>query len=214
MLYQKLNILKGREFARAKEARQAYAESLRGSQGEAGEAGAPGSVGQMGQRGERGYNGPKGLQGESGRDGARGPMGPAGRDGVDGKHGRDGEDGKDGRGIERAYLDRGNLHIVYTDGDDVNLGLVQGAQGIRGPSGRSGGVFGDTTENITNITEEVLDAEDKANLQTLADNSTEKKITDKEQMLRIERELKYIKAHLNIVSDEKITDQDIERDEQ
>jgi hypothetical protein len=59
-----------------------------------------------------------------------------------------------------------------------------------------------------------LDAEDSANLATTASKLTELVTAQHEQLLRVERELRFIKAHLNVVTDEKITSEDIEKDEQ
>jgi len=137
MLYRKHNILSGERLELAQKKREAIRESLKGEQGEQGPAGADG-VGIAGAVGKQGYKGPRGLQGESGRDGARGPMGPPGRDGVNGTNGKDGKDGEDGRGIKKAYINNGYLHIVYTDGEDVNLGSVVGP---RGASGKHGGTL-------------------------------------------------------------------------
>lgn len=40
---------------------------------------------------------------------------------------------------ERAYLDAdGYLHLVYTNGADVNLGIVKGADGLPGADGKDG----------------------------------------------------------------------------
>ena len=176
-------------------------ESLTGADGKDGKdgLGARGARGQQGERGEAGMNGVNGMDGRDGRDG------------VDGKDGADGKDGEDGRGIKRIYIKNKNLHVEYTDGEERNLGLVVGRNGL---PGKAGGVFGDTTINETNITEEVLDTEDKANLATTATKLTELVTAQHEQLLRVERELRYIKTHLGIVTNEKLDESDIGRDEQ
>jgi len=142
MSYRKPNILKGDKLKAAQQRRDTIREILKGAKGDTGEQGPAGIDGEQGAKGERGYNGIKGEQGATGRDGARGPTGPPGRDGRDGIDGKDGVDGADGIGIDRVSIVRGDLHIVYTDGSEVNVGRVVGPQGPRGMNGMSGGVLG------------------------------------------------------------------------
>jgi hypothetical protein len=186
-------------------------ESLRGLKGD---QGIQGEQGIQGPQGKAGINGKAGMNGEAGPRGPRGPQGEQGPKGTRGEPGTNGTDGADGRGILRLQIRSMDLIVTYTDGEKVNLGRVVGDRGPKGDRGRSGFAFGDTINNTTNITEEVLSPEDSANLALIADNSTESKINAKEQLLRIEKELRYIKTHLHIVTDEKITESDIGRDEQ
>lgn len=180
----------------------------------AGQDGIQGEQGIQGPQGKAGVNGKAGMNGEAGPRGPRGPQGEQGPKGTRGEHGTNGTDGADGRGVLRLQIRSMDLIVTYTDGEKVNLGRVVGDRGPKGDIGRSGFAFGDTINNTTNITEEVLSPEDSANLALIADNSTESKINAKEQLLRIEKELRYIKTHLHIVTDEKITESDIGRDEQ
>jgi len=191
----------------------ALLESLRGA---AGMDGAQGLQGVQGLQGDTGKAGKPGMAGESGRDGARGPAGPQGPKGDKGEsiQGTQGEAGQNGRGVESVAISGVSLIITYTDGSRVNVGRVVGHTGQRGVPGKTGGVFGNTTSNTTNITEEVLSPTDSANLALIADNSTETKINVKEQLLRVEKELKYIKTHLSLMTDEELNDSDIGRDEQ
>lgn len=121
-----------------------FIESIRGQAGKDGIDGKDGHLGKDGIKGEKGL---KGSQGTSGRDGARGPAGPQGEKGEKGDsiQGPQGEAGKDGRGIVRMFITRGDLYAVYTDGDEVNLGRVEGPQGIQGMRGRSGGMSPQST---------------------------------------------------------------------
>lgn len=80
-----------------------------------------------------------GAAGQNGQDGADGI------DGQDGKDGLDGADGLDGVGIASAEInDSGELVIVLTSGQSINLGKVvgadgqPGAQGPVGPAGQNG----------------------------------------------------------------------------
>ncbi len=80
-----------------------------------------------------------GAAGQNGQDGADG------LDGQDGKDGLDGADGLDGVGIASASInDAGELVIVLTNGQSINLGKVvgadgqPGAQGPQGPAGQNG----------------------------------------------------------------------------
>jgi hypothetical protein len=189
-------------------------ESMRGPQGLQGEAGSNGVDGAKGLDGKDGKAGSIGMIGEAGPRGMRGPKGEAGKNGAIGPKGEAGEDGKDGRGIQRIAIHGTDLVITYTTGDKVNLGRVVGQMGPRGVPGKSGYAFGDTTTNTTNITEEVLSPTDSANLQTTADKLEELVTAQHEQLLRVEKELRFIKTHLHIMTDEELNESDIGRDEQ
>lgn len=128
----------------------AFIESIRGANGK------DGADGINGKDGERGRQGLQGKQGTTGRDGVRGPAGPQGEKGDKGDSikGDKGDKGKDGRGIDRMYIRRGDLYIIYTDGEEVNLGRVEGQQGIQGPRGFSGGVS--TTSGSSSLPEDSI----------------------------------------------------------
>ncbi len=65
--------------------------------------------------------------------------GTDGQDGQNGTDGTDGEDGKDGVGIKSATInDKGELVLIYTDGNTVNLGKVTGSDGQNGADGEDG----------------------------------------------------------------------------
>lgn len=189
---------------------RAFIDSLRGVNG------IDGKDGLKGESGEDGKTGTRGMQGESGCDGARGKIGPQGPKGEKGDSikGDPGDAGNDGRGITHIRIANGNLIITYTDGAREDLGMIQGPRGPQGLRGYSGAVFGNSTSNVTNVTEEVLSPTDSANLAAISPAIEEQTRETHEQLLRVERELKFIKTHLNLVTDEKITDQDIEKDEQ
>lgn len=52
------------------------------------------------------------------------------------RDGRDGDDGDDGRGIAATTLRDGHLVVTYTDGQQVDLGVVVGPTGATGEPGR------------------------------------------------------------------------------
>ena len=83
--------------------------------------------------------------GQIGAAGQNGADGLNGADGQDGRDGLDGADGLDGVGIASASInDQGELVIVLTNGESINLGKVvgadgqPGAQGPQGPAGQNG----------------------------------------------------------------------------
>lgn len=86
-----------------------------------------------------GVAGPQGIPGIAGKNGVDGKDGANGKDGVNGK---DGTNGKDGLGIKSLTINEaGELVIVYTDGNQSNLGKVVGADGqpgTQGPTGEKG----------------------------------------------------------------------------
>ena len=63
------------------------------------------------------------LKGEDGRDGV---------DGKDGLNGMDGRDGANGVGIQKAWIENGELHITLTSGVTQTLGIVKGEKGDKG----------------------------------------------------------------------------------
>ena len=77
--------------------------------------------------------------GQIGQTGAAGANGTNGIDGQDGKDGLDGADGLDGVGIANAAINaQGELVITLTDGSEMNLGKVVGADGQPGATGAQG----------------------------------------------------------------------------
>lgn len=81
----------------------------------------------------------------AGQVGETGAAGIDGVDGQDGKDGLDGADGVDGVGIASASInENGELVIVLTSGESINLGKVvgengqDGATGPQGPAGEQG----------------------------------------------------------------------------
>jgi hypothetical protein len=61
--------------------------------------------------------------------------GKDGRDGVNGKDGRNGKDGMNGAngiGIQKAWIENGELKITLTSGVTQNLGVVKGEKGDKG----------------------------------------------------------------------------------
>jgi hypothetical protein len=96
-----------------------------------------GQIGPQGEKGDTGSQGPQGPQGIPGEQGPTGETGPAGKDGTN---------GKDGLGIKSIAINvAGELVIIYTDNNEVNLGKVVGDAGIQGPQGETG-PKGDTGE--------------------------------------------------------------------
>ena len=69
------------------------------------------------------------LKGKDGRDGV---------DGKDGNNGKDGMDGANGVGIQKAWVEDGELKINLTNGVTSNLGVVKGEKGDRGERGIDG----------------------------------------------------------------------------
>lgn len=67
-----------------------------------------------------------------------------GKDGVDGVNGKDGINGKDGMdgangvGIQKAWVEDGELKVTLTSGVTINLGEVKGDKGDRGERGIQG----------------------------------------------------------------------------
>jgi len=80
--------------------------------------GIPGRAGKDGKDGKDGINGINGTNGVDGRDG---------KDGKDGRNGIDGRDGLDGISIDSTIInEEGELLIVKSNGEEVNLGNVKG----------------------------------------------------------------------------------------
>lgn len=191
-----------------KRKREERFQALRGADGLRGDDGVPGKDGNDGDQGVAG------VQGDTivGDTGARGPAGPRGNKGERGEaiKGDQGEAGQDGRGIESTAIIGVNLIITYTDGSRINVGRVVGQMGPRGVPGKTGGVFGDTTTNTTNITEEVLSPEDSANLAAIAPSVDQLTNNQKTQLDNMNLELKVIKRQLAEMTGENIKIEDIE----
>jgi len=184
-------------------------ESMRGLTGKKGDTGGEGLRGDKGIDGDHGVDG---LQGDIGDTGPRGPRGYKGETGAKGQaiKGDTGDAGQDGRGIVRLQIHGFNLLVTYTDGDQVNLGRVVGQQGQPGQRGRSGFGFGDTTNNTTNITEEVLSPEDSENLAAISPAIQQLIENQEDQLKEVQLELKLIKTHLSLMTDEDLKETDIE----
>lgn len=109
-----------------------------GPAGAAGPQGVQGAAGIQGEQGPAGPAGPQGDPGAAGSAGSQGPEGPAGSQGpagADGEPGPAGAPGAAGRAIVgSAQNTDGDLVLTYSDGDEVNVGLVRG---LRGPAGQS-----------------------------------------------------------------------------
>ena len=83
--------------------------------------------------GANGQDGADGAQGEQGVQGPQGEAGAVGKDGVDGK------DGKDGVSITNAQINaNGELVLVFSNNNTVNLGKVVGSKGDKGDTGAQG----------------------------------------------------------------------------
>ena len=125
-----------------KSEKQSFMDSLRGYTGDTGPQGIQGDVGKKGDKGDKGDQGLRGYTGE------QGPKGDTGPKGEKGEKGDIGEAGKDGRGIHKMYINAGDLYVIYTDGEKVNIGRVLGDQGPQGVRGRSGGVITRGSESL------------------------------------------------------------------
>ena len=120
-------------------------------QGIGGPEGPQGPKGEPGPQGPQGPDGPAGIQGEQGPTGEPGPQGPKG------DQGDLGPEGPQGRGLTilgnrdsaedlpltgqlgDGYLVAGDLYVWDDiDGVWVNVGNVQGPQGLQGPKGDKG----------------------------------------------------------------------------
>lgn len=144
--------LPANKMAQLKDERLSFIESIRGVNGIDGKDGLDGVIGPQGRQGIQG------KQGTSGRDGARGPVGPRGEKGEKGDsiQGPQGEAGKDGRGVQKTFIQKGHLYIIYTDGSEVNLGRVEGPQGIQGMRGRSGGFVSVGSSSSSTVPEDAI----------------------------------------------------------
>jgi hypothetical protein len=196
MSFRKINKLSSEIQKKLQQEKKELLECLRGSDGVNGKDGA------TGQRGIQGIQGPKGLQGIDGRNGING------RDGKDGIDGKDGKDGIDGKGIKTAWIKQGYLYLRYTDETEIKVGYVVGPAGPRGASGSY--LAGNTTVKNTNITEEVLEADDKANLASIATIIARIETEQKEAAEKTDNELRLIKTHLAEMTGDDIKIEDIE----
>ena len=85
----------------------------------------------------------------------KGKDGLDGRDGKDGLNGMDGRDGLNGIGVQRAYVDNGELYITLTNGSTIKAGTVKGEKGDRGEAGAIDSEFVEELPT-TNIKEKTL----------------------------------------------------------
>jgi len=109
-----------------------------GARGAQGDTGAQGECGVAGADGLPGVNGEPGEPGADGIDGVDGAPGTDGDAGTDGAQGEAGEAGQTGRGVEKAFVDNGQLVVAYTDGEQSEVGYVVGERGQRGQKGPKG----------------------------------------------------------------------------
>ena len=80
-------------------------------------------------KGEKGDKGDTGAQGEKGDKGDTGAQGEKGDKGDTGAQGEKGDKGVDGVGIKNIYInEHGELIVELTEGDPVNLGVINGTQ--------------------------------------------------------------------------------------
>ena len=119
-----------------------YTNDLRGIQGERGLQGERGPQGEQGLQGELGERGPQGEQGLRGEQGERGPQGEQGLPGERGERGEHGlrgavgEQGPTGVGISTAEINVvGDLELLLTNSQMINVGNVIGPQGPAGSGG-------------------------------------------------------------------------------
>ena len=139
----------------------------KGDKGDTGATGATGEKGDKGDKGDKGEQGIQGIQGATGATGngiasatineygelvieytngddinlgsVIGPKGDKGDQGEQGLQGIQGATGATGNGIASATINEyGELVIVYTNGDDINLGKVIGDKGDKGETGATG----------------------------------------------------------------------------
>ncbi len=93
-----------------------------------------------------------GAKGDAGAQGATGAQGPQGAQGAQGATGADGEKGDDGISITDAQINsEGELILVFSEGEPVNLGKVVGAKGEKGDTGVAGAT-GEAGKNGVSIT--------------------------------------------------------------
>ena len=142
-----------------------------------GEAGATGATGPQGPKGDTGATGPQGPQGATG---ATGPQGPKGDKGDKGDPGEDGEDGTSfavlglygslqalqsahptGQAGDAWSVGTADDNTIYIWDTEVNMwvdiGSIQGPQGVAGPQGPQGatgptGPKGDPGTDVDHIT--------------------------------------------------------------
>lgn len=136
-------------------------QGIQGEQGPQGERGIQGERGPQGPAGQQGIQGPQGIQGEQGPAGERGPEGPQGVQGIQGPPGEKGADGSKftivglvgnvsslpvfssvAPGTAYFVGSKAPYDVYWTDAKSawVNVGTLQGPQGIQGPQGVQGEV--------------------------------------------------------------------------
>ncbi len=203
-------------------------ESVTGPQGERGLKGE--SV--TGPQGERGLKGDKGESGDSvvGPRGSKGKQGEAGKRGERGLRGFKGEKGKQGKDAEKFSIERLSKvelsrlkdKLKTTTVSDITLSdsIQEPVLTVKYTDGSEKKLVIDNTSTIaitnprqqTNITEEVLSPEDSANLATTAEKLEELVRNQQCQLNTLDKELKQIKTHMSLMTDEEITEKDVQND--
>lgn len=199
-----------------------------GEQGLQGIRGPQGIQGEQGLRGEKGDSivGPRGHQGPQGETGKRGERGLRGYKGLQGRPGPKGPKGESGKSfrledlseleisrLKDALREKTVVNIVVEDNtnDSVITTVFSDGSKKRQSIDKGASIAIMPPRQQTNITEEVLDTEDKENLASTAKSLEELVKAQREQLNRVETQLKYIKTHMAVVTGERITDKDIEK---
>ena len=213
-----------------------------GSTGGAGSPGLPGKTGNdglKGDQGERGICGPQGVKGKSGDIGPQGHSGPEGSTGSRGKAGNQGQTGPKGIKGDRGRAGKPGRSSTVADLDEIELSRLKDrlavkvvsdiliSDNIQDPvltikysNGTEKKLLIDTSSTVavatprqqTNITEEVLSPEDSANLKTTAEKLEELVRNQQCQLNQLDSELRQIKTHMSLITDEEITEKDVQND--
>jgi hypothetical protein len=215
-------------------------ESIKGDKGDEGADGKRGKRGRRGKQGIQGEKG-ESIRGEKGNDGNPGKQGPKGEKGdrglkglrgLRGFKGNPGKEGKEGKGFNARELteqdiaflqdnligklvkdvniqdnqDKTLITIIYTIGKPTKIEIAK-------PKAQTKilRVGGSVTNVDNSVTEEVLSPEDSANLAKTAEKLTELVMNQQCQLNTMQEELKEIRLHLQIVTDEEVLPGDAEK---